>query len=293
MLDLDSIRYTGELRISGNKNLKNLQGIHNIDTINFSLHISYNDLIEGITELSGLKRIGWSLEFANNINLKSLTGLENIKEIPRHLGVSGNPRLKNLIGLENIKKAYSINIENNDSLSSIIELSSMKKVDNELFIRNNSILKSLRGLDSIDLSSAYIVMIEKCPTLSVCHVKSICDFLALKPAKLKLDSNMKGCSTKLEVINNCTGKSDSSSNGFYIVPSPEIKIYPNPTTGILIVDGIDINRSTVSVFDITGKVFKSGVIENHTLDISDLENGIYFLRISTSEKVITSRIIKQ
>ncbi|WP_046756052.1 T9SS type A sorting domain-containing protein [Kordia jejudonensis] len=56
--------------------------------------------------------------------------------------------------------------------------------------------------------------------------------------------------------------------------------YPNPTSGLLSIKGLEDN-ATYKITDINGKiVLKGKTINNSNLDISDLKNGIYFLRIN-------------
>ena len=71
----------------------------------------------------------------------------------------------------------------------------------------------------------------------------------------------------------------------------DIKIYPNPTKGILFIKAIDKNI-IVSIKDIVGKeVLKT---KNHKeIDVSILEKGIYFVDVyQGTQKIITKKIIK-
>ncbi len=81
-----------------------------------------------------------------------------------------------------------------------------------------------------------------------------------------------------------------------------VKVYPNPTTGIIklnfsnleIPDGMVI---TISVFDRIGKLIKKQTTLSNTLnelDLTPYTNGLYILRVQTSEKIyLSSKIIKQ
>ena len=66
-----------------------------------------------------------------------------------------------------------------------------------------------------------------------------------------------------------------------------ISIYPNPSSGI-----ININTEedviSVEVFDITGK--RMAVYRSRTIDLSNLPNGLYNLRISTAGKSVVGKI---
>jgi endonuclease I len=73
-------------------------------------------------------------------------------------------------------------------------------------------------------------------------------------------------------------------------------IFPNPTTvGATTINTNDYNLiNTISVFDITGKNTKSiskSEINNNSIVISDLEHGVYFIRISTNEGILTKKVI--
>ncbi len=56
-------------------------------------------------------------------------------------------------------------------------------------------------------------------------------------------------------------------------------IYPNPTSGTLNIEGVDINYNKVVITDITGKEIKIKYLNstNATLNIEELENGIYLI----------------
>ncbi len=73
-----------------------------------------------------------------------------------------------------------------------------------------------------------------------------------------------------------------------------VLIYPNPTkqfVNIIIPNSILANE--ISIFDITGqKVFENKTISNNTLiDISKFQTGTYFVRIISTEKIITKKLI--
>jgi len=70
-----------------------------------------------------------------------------------------------------------------------------------------------------------------------------------------------------------------------------INIYPNPTTGIIRIKGID-DLYVVVIFDEIGReVFKKKDIRGE-LNISDLKQGVYMLCIVKEKEIITKKIIK-
>ncbi len=74
----------------------------------------------------------------------------------------------------------------------------------------------------------------------------------------------------------------------------QLKIFPNPANNFIDVE-TDFEKCYLSVFDITGKlILKHNIDQDKTrIDISDLANGLYYIRLLTEEKQISRKIIKQ
>jgi hypothetical protein len=73
----------------------------------------------------------------------------------------------------------------------------------------------------------------------------------------------------------------------------QIDIYPNPASEFIklrLPAGIEIN--SIILYDATGKALNVDYA-NDSISISDLNNGIYFLKVNTSEGSITKRIFKK
>lgn len=74
--------------------------------------------------------------------------------------------------------------------------------------------------------------------------------------------------------------------------SKTILFYPNPTSGILHFENVGISLKSVKIIDIFGKI-QNAVISENTIDIKHLKNGIYFLKIiSSNEKAYTIKVLK-
>jgi len=70
----------------------------------------------------------------------------------------------------------------------------------------------------------------------------------------------------------------------------DISIYPNPTSDIVYIDG-NYSQLKVVMYDILGKLVMNKSITN-SIDISQLEKGVYILQLSDGAKLTTQRIIK-
>lgn len=69
-----------------------------------------------------------------------------------------------------------------------------------------------------------------------------------------------------------------------------VSLYPNPTTGKLNVNAEDVQE--INVLDINGRVVMTANNTN-AIDMSELSNGCYFVRVITNEGVSTQKIVKK
>ncbi|NHN26819.1 T9SS type A sorting domain-containing protein [Flavobacterium jejuense] len=75
------------------------------------------------------------------------------------------------------------------------------------------------------------------------------------------------------------------------------KVYPNPVNNMVsISSGSKVTFDTISITDINGRIVKSftyNAVTETNINVSDLNSGIYFLKIKTSEGILDKKIIKQ
>ena len=71
-----------------------------------------------------------------------------------------------------------------------------------------------------------------------------------------------------------------------------ISIYPNPTTNFITINAENI--TSVKIINITGKIISSYEVTDNstTIDLSNIEKGIYFVKINTENSTYTKKIIK-
>jgi hypothetical protein len=71
----------------------------------------------------------------------------------------------------------------------------------------------------------------------------------------------------------------------------EVKLYPNPASSNVYFSGLT-GAFHVQVYDVQGKIIKSeSLYSNQPLDISNIEAGIYFVKVSADGKVVTRKLI--
>lgn len=73
-----------------------------------------------------------------------------------------------------------------------------------------------------------------------------------------------------------------------------LTVYPNPAINDLNIKSVEKIKH-VTLFNMEGKIISSmnAVDRNLTLDISDLNSGIYFVKVATENETITKKVIKQ
>ena len=69
-----------------------------------------------------------------------------------------------------------------------------------------------------------------------------------------------------------------------------VDIYPNPTTGIVNIEAEGLNK--VVVYDVTGRMMMS-VANESTIDISNLEAGVYFFSVETENGSAMKKLVKE
>jgi len=68
-----------------------------------------------------------------------------------------------------------------------------------------------------------------------------------------------------------------------------IQIFPNPTSGMVFINGVD--DAEISVYDISGKlIINNSVIDGNTIDLSSQSNGIYLIKIRKDGAIATKKI---
>lgn len=70
----------------------------------------------------------------------------------------------------------------------------------------------------------------------------------------------------------------------------KVSVYPNPVKDELNIE-TEYNVETVQVFDLTGKTVLT-LKGSSNLNVSQLTNGVYILRVTTDNGVLTQKLVK-
>ena len=90
-------------------------------------------------------------------------------------------------------------------------------------------------------------------------------------------------------------KWEATSTGYEIAEIALLRIYPNPTDGILILEFEEAGNYIVTLSDMSGKKILTQQLSEQVarLDISAIPNGVYLLVISDGDRQTVTRIVKQ
>ncbi|MCL2435805.1 MAG: T9SS type A sorting domain-containing protein, partial [Lentimicrobiaceae bacterium] len=85
-----------------------------------------------------------------------------------------------------------------------------------------------------------------------------------------------------------------------------ITLYPNPTTGELEIRNYELRINSIEVFDVYGRIVSSHHLPPHTsnippspssshqkINISHINSGIYFVKITTDSGEVVKKVVKQ
>jgi hypothetical protein len=71
-----------------------------------------------------------------------------------------------------------------------------------------------------------------------------------------------------------------------------INVYPNPTNGLINLNFT--NNVSFDIFSINGKLINGYTnFRDNRLDLSYLQNGVYFIQFHIDDKIIVKKIIKK
>lgn len=70
-------------------------------------------------------------------------------------------------------------------------------------------------------------------------------------------------------------------------------VYPNPASNQLIISNNNQVISKINIYNITGEIIKTIPTDINVINVADLHQGIYLLRITINDEIITRKFVKQ
>ncbi len=77
------------------------------------------------------------------------------------------------------------------------------------------------------------------------------------------------------------------------IKMPNLKIYPNPSSNNIWIDGLDADFNFI-IYDVNGRkiLAKESQTASSAIDVSLFEKGYYIIQINTGESIVSERILK-
>ncbi len=125
-------------------------------------------------------------------------------------------------------------------------------------------------------------------SLYICEVQSIFNYLTNPSGTIEIHDNASGCNTQPEIETACASTVDE------IHVQDNISIYPNPANNILTIsckDGVTIED--VIIYNQTGQKVFEGKLSNNTINVSNLQKGMFIVELRTQEWKIRKKLIIQ
>ena len=164
----------------------------------------------------------------------------------------------------------------------------LKSIENTLAIILNDSIFNLSFLDGISPPKNRdfwtIVSIQNNKRLSDCRSRFLCEALENYPEKVHINDNHWKCS-KEEILKYCATISSTEDEQAGVI------IYPNPSYGIIRIDGLT-SSVDIRIFDVQGGVVGTFHNASGQLDISHLPSGLYIIKLSTGKEKSYQRIVK-
>jgi hypothetical protein len=80
-----------------------------------------------------------------------------------------------------------------------------------------------------------------------------------------------------------------------LTPDEDVTIFPNPAKNEIVLTWTGLNKFNVSIYNSMGQELYSTSLFEHknSLNISNLATGLYFLKISDTNKSTTKKLLKE
>jgi hypothetical protein len=277
--------------IRGNTTLTNLEGLENLTSIHGGLGITSNTSLTSLSALEGLVTLNTLLIYSND-SLTNLTGLEGLTSIG-YLEILDNHSLTSLTGLDNLSYIeFGLVIGNepigNPALSSLTALEGLSFVGGKLWIIDNHSLTSLSGLENIDADSIANVCISNNPNLSICHFKSICDYLNIPNGEISIHDNAPGCTNPEEVQDSC--EAHAGYNEIWLGDFG-INLFPNPASQKFNISAEGFTIEEIALYTLTGQQVYAIRSKPKSIDISNLPEGMYIVEVTLEGRKIRQKLL--
>lgn len=281
-------RISGDLYILNNDSLENLLGLANLKSVGHDMRIQSNAILEYLDGLEQLTAVeGDFFYIGENRILRSLEGLNHLDSVAGIFQVWGTDSLRSLQGLEALKWVGSrLSIFNNTQLDTLAGLSALTYVGDDFRLENNAILRDISVLQhAVEILGALAIIDNT--LLSNCAVQAVCEYLQAPSSFIAITMNGIGCQSEEEVSSACMSATHDYPD------RASISIFPNPASDQVTFLPETLTFDRVQIRDVAGRLLLSEKYTRNTLDISKLNPGFYWLEMLSPHWSAVQPLVKQ
>ena len=156
-------------------------------------------------------------------------------------------------------------------------------VENKEFLGTPQILSS-GMLSATNITSTFY-------TIGVCTATSPAEGTAFMTIPFTVTSSK---SVTLNLIINTLEKQVTVDlmTGVVVVKENELSMYPNPAKNNLYLNSTSPNVR-VAIYDIKGRLVVESIIKDNKIDVSNLEGGVYLIKVYDKNKVVSGKFVKE
>lgn len=147
---------------------------------------------------------------------------------------------------------------------------------------------ALSNGEFVELDYAYLIKRQNAPATTL--FEPVTDlFVKAAAVRSAFLSNDGPCGINFDPIPVDLGVEENTLEGADL-----FTLYPNPTTGLVRINGISETGGTVQVFDINGKLLQTVTDYQamQAIDLKDLDGNLFILRIQSESKTEQKRVVK-
>jgi|GEM_PF-4653080 len=243
-------------------------GLENIDTVNWLVLGDFDD-----TSLDGLHNISTIetqfLIFGHLRNFEWNGGFSNLEIVP----------IFNLSETIDIRSLSTL-------LPNLTHISRALKIENNGLLRDVSLIDNFMLPDGPDYFSLGElqprILIEGNGRLEECHSPYICNALMTYPDSVIITNNTGNCDEMIlqQSLCNTSAIEDHSES---------VSIFPNPAIDYLYTS---VSIDAYEIYNTEGKEIKSSLISPNIINVSEVEEGLYFLHAHINNKTYVHKFLK-
>jgi hypothetical protein len=183
--------------------LKDITGLESISSVGDVL-ISNNSILDNVDAFSGLTTIDGYLRIQDNDLLTNIDGFSGLISIETYLEISSNEALIDVDGFSELTSIGSfLSIVNNDLLNNVDGFSGLTLLESSLSISNNDELLNLDGFGNLRAIAVNLSVVSNASLNDCCLLYDFINGSKYVGGLLNISANNTDCNSDFSIMTNC------------------------------------------------------------------------------------------